>query len=815
MPALSAQHLRKSFGPQVVLDDATFTLPRGEKIGLIGANGSGKSTLAKILAGVEKPDGGTLSVRRGLTIRYLAQEPELDPHASARAVVEEALTAWTAATVRHGQVTSELAAGSHHAALVEEQAELDDAIMRLGGWERGHEALGFLDQLGVREVDRPCGERSGGERRRIALAQLLVASPDIAILDEPTNHLDADTAAWLEGFLAKDFAGAIVLVTHDRYFLDAIVQRIVEIERGRLVSYSGGYGDYLARKSELMAHEERVEQNRQNILRREREWLSRGPKARSTKQKARIQRAHELEARGSATAGRPGEVSLITASSQQQGKTILELRGLEVAPAPGSPPLNAPLDLIVPAGERIGIVGPNGIGKTTLMRAILAAADEARRGERNPSAPYVVAGAIVVGKNTRTAYLDQARAKLDDDKSIFDDVRGEGGGTVVNLGFRGMESMDLRSYLELFLFDGQKQRQKVGSLSGGERARVALAKVLREGANLLMFDEPTNDLDLPDARSARGDAHRLRGLGARRHARSRLPRSSGDGHPRLRGRSRQRRPDARRAIRRRLRGLHRAAGRPPFAAVGVAEALRRAEEREGRRGGSPMRRRGARAPRAAAGSRRPSGSSSRRSSTRSTRPTSVSRRSRRCSRIHRSIRSAATRSRACRASSPPHAKRPRGSRSGGKRSRRSERTESAPAESLNAQGLGSACAAPEAPCGVPQCRSQFVIALLYSVVIAGAFTQNEWALPVVQSMSELHPAGMQVPAEQMLVGGLQSVSFVHWIEHVPVAVTHVAIGFRSDCTQSAFVVQASVLQRCVVASHDLPAAQSRSLAHVK
>jgi ABC transport system ATP-binding/permease protein len=497
VPALSAQHLRKSFGPQVVLDDATFNLPRGEKIGLIGANGAGKSTLAKILAGVEKPDGGTLSVRRGLTIRYLAQEPELDPEASARTVVEEALTAWTAATVRHAAVTAELSAGSHHDALLQEQADLDDTIMRLGGWERGHEALGFLDQLGVLDVDRPCGERSGGERRRIALAQLLVASPDIAILDEPTNHLDADTAEWLEGFLAKDFAGAIVLVTHDRYFLDAIAQRIVEIERGRLVSYQGGYGDYLGRKAELMAHEERVESNRQNILRREREWLSRGPKARSTKQKARIQRAHELESRGSATAGRPGEVSLVTAASPQQGKTILELRAVQVAAAPGTPVLNAPLDLIVPSGERIGVVGPNGIGKTTLMRAILAAADEARRGERNPSAPYVASGAIVVGKNTRTAYLDQARAKLDDDKSIFDDVRGEGGGTVVNLGIRGMESMDLRSYLELFLFDGQKQRQKVGALSGGERARVALAKVLREGANLLMFDEPTNDLDLP------------------------------------------------------------------------------------------------------------------------------------------------------------------------------------------------------------------------------------------------------------------------------------------------------------------------------
>ena len=500
MPALTAQHLRKAFGPQVVLEDATFTLPRREKIGLIGANGTGKSTLAKILAGVEKPDGGTLSLRRGLTIRYLAQEPELDPEASARAVVEEALVAWTAATARHEAVSAELSAGSHHDALVNEQAELDDTIMRLGGWERGHEALGFLDKLGVREVDRPCGERSGGERRRIALAQLLVASPDIAILDEPTNHLDADTASWLEGYLANDFAGALVLVTHDRYFLDAIAQRIVELERGRLTSYSGGYGDYIAKKAELMAHEERVEQNRQNILRREREWLARGPKARSTKQKARIDRAHELEARGSATAGRPGEVSLVTAASPQQGKTILELRALQVAPAPGAAPLNAPFDLIVPAGERIGVVGPNGVGKTTLMRAILAAVEEARRGERNASgAPQanVCSGAIVVGKNTRVAYLDQARAKLDDDKSIFDDVRGEGGGTVVNLGIRGLEAMDLRSYLELFLFDGQKQRQKVGALSGGERARVALAKVLREGANLLVFDEPTNDLDLP------------------------------------------------------------------------------------------------------------------------------------------------------------------------------------------------------------------------------------------------------------------------------------------------------------------------------
>jgi ATP-binding cassette subfamily F protein uup len=488
MPALSAQHLRKAFGPQVVLDDATFTLARGEKVGLIGANGAGKSTLAKILAGAEVADGGTVSVRRGLTIRYLAQEPELDPGRSAREAVEDALTAWRQATGKHAAVTARLAGDpgadpEGHEALVHEQAELAEAVVRLGGWERGHEALGFLEQLGVREVERPCGERSGGERRRIALAQLLVASPDVAILDEPTNHLDADTAAWLQDTLSHEFPGAIVLVTHDRYFLDAVATRIVELERGRLTSFPGGYAAYLEKKAERMAHEDRVEQNRQNVLRREREWLSRGPKARSTKQKARIQRAAELEAQGPATAGRPGEVSLLATGAAREGKTILEFRAVQVAPTDGAAPLNAPFDLIVSSGERIGIVGPNGAGKTTLLRAVL--------GE-----PRVVGGAIVTGKNTRIAYLDQARARLDDDKSVFDDVRGDGG-SVVNLGIRGHESMELRAYLELLLFDAAKQRQRVGSLSGGERARVALAKVLRDGANLLVFDEPTNDLDLP------------------------------------------------------------------------------------------------------------------------------------------------------------------------------------------------------------------------------------------------------------------------------------------------------------------------------
>ena len=259
-----------------------------------------------------------------------------------------------------------------------------------------------------------------------------------------------------------------------------------------------------------MAHEERVEQNRQNLLRREREWLSRGPKARSTKQKARIQRAHELEARGSATAGRPGEVSLVTAASPQQGKTILELRGLQVAPAPGA----AGAQRCLRSHRARGRAHRRRRARTaSARRRSCARSSRGRRGaarRADAGAPASRPARSSSARTRRTAYLDQARAELDDDKSIFDDVRGEGGGTVVNLGIRGMESMDLRSYLELFLFDGQKQRQKVGALSGGERARVALAKVLREGANLLDVRRADQRSRPADARRARGDAHRLR-----------------------------------------------------------------------------------------------------------------------------------------------------------------------------------------------------------------------------------------------------------------------------------------------------------------
>jgi ATP-binding cassette subfamily F protein uup len=480
---LSARALVKAYGAATLFEGATVTLDEGDRVGLLGVNGSGKSTLLRILAGLEPADGGVVDRRRGARILYLPQEPVLDPDATARAIALEGLTEWYDAKARHAAVTRAIEDDTIRSddgdARVLEQARLAERVEALGGWDRDHVAGEILHKLGVRDTERTAGTMSGGERRRVALARILVAEPDLCILDEPTNHLDTETIEWLEEHL-RAMRGAVLMVTHDRYVLDAVATRVLELDRGTLREYTGNYADYLEQKATLLEHEARVESNRLNFVRRERAWLLRGARARTTKQKARIQRA---EAAIASAAPRGAAEAKLESSATRTGKTILELHevGLERA----GRTLIGDLTLHMVKGDRIGVVGPNGAGKTSLLKLV--------SGELPPTR-----GDIVRGVQTKIAYFDQARADLEDDWSIYDNVAGrEGsertGGGVVRIGDR---EVDLRTYLEQFLFEGQKQRQKVSSLSGGERARVALAKLLKTGSNLLLLDEPTNDLDL-------------------------------------------------------------------------------------------------------------------------------------------------------------------------------------------------------------------------------------------------------------------------------------------------------------------------------
>jgi ATP-binding cassette subfamily F protein uup len=482
MPVLSARGVSKAYGPQTLLSNVSLTISRGERVGLLGVNGTGKSTLLRILAGVEPADEGTIDRRRDATILYLAQEPDLDPTKAPRAIVEEGLAEWKAATVRHEEI-SRLLAQSATEALLAEQAAVGERIEQLGGWSRGHVAEDMLSKLGVLEIDRAVSTMSGGERRRVALARILVARPTLAILDEPTNHLDTATIDWLEEHLRSDFDGAVLMVTHDRYVLDAICDRILELDRGTLVEYRGGYGDYLDQKAERLAHEERTEQNRLNLLRREKAWLLRGARARTTKQKARIHRAEALI--GADPLAQPARVELegLEGGAAELGRSVLDVEGIDLTV--GGRLLVRDLTLHLVGRDRVGIIGPNGAGKTSLLLAVL--------GELEPSR-----GAVTVGARTRVAFFDQARAELRDAWSVLDNVAERAGADRSGAGVVtiGTETIELRTYLERFLFDGQKQRQKVGSLSGGERARVALAKILKSGANLLLLDEPTNDLDV-------------------------------------------------------------------------------------------------------------------------------------------------------------------------------------------------------------------------------------------------------------------------------------------------------------------------------
>jgi ATP-binding cassette subfamily F protein uup len=406
---------------------------------------------------------------------YLAQDPSLDASCSALDTVLAGLDVWWAARQRHDQASSLLAEGRDVERALAEQAAAHSELERHGGFDVSHRALSVLSALQVRDTSALVGSMSGGERRRVALARLLVAQPELAILDEPTNHLDIDAIEWLETQLADHYRGAVLLISHDRYFLDGVVDRTLEIEGGKIFGYQGGFADYLRGKAERLAIAERTEQNRQNFLRKELDWLSRSPPARTTKQRARIERAEQAIERRPPAASKKLDLQLAAARA---GKSVLDLERVSLDTPDGARRLVSDFTLHMTQGERVGVLGANGSGKSTLLRAILG---------EHP----LVAGRIVRGKNAKIAYLDQHRTGLDEDKSILENVA-EGRSHVTVAG-REVHAM---TYLESFLFRGAEVRKPVKALSGGERTRVALARLLRQETSLVLLDEPTNDLDL-------------------------------------------------------------------------------------------------------------------------------------------------------------------------------------------------------------------------------------------------------------------------------------------------------------------------------
>jgi ABC transport system ATP-binding/permease protein len=433
---LTAQGVEKSFGLRRVLSGVSFALHEGDRVGLVGLNGSGKTTLLRLLVGEpgNEPDGGMITRQRGLTIEYVAQEPRLDPERTVEHAARDGLT-------------------------------IED-----------HELHKLAAALELPPLDATVGTLSIGERRRVALARALLARPRLLALDEPTNHLDARTTAWLEEWL-RERAGTLLLVTHDRYFLDRVATRILEIDRGRVFAYEGGYTRFLEQQADRLDQENRRERERASFVRRELDWIRRGPAARTTKQQARIDRFDAaVAAKPGLVDRRPGAMSLELPMTQRLGKTILELRGL--SKSAGGRVLFQDLDLIWKPGDRIGVVGPNGAGKTTLVRTIL--------GQIAPDA-----GEVVVGVNTSFAFLDQGRADLRDDRTVLQEVAGENDAVFLPSG-----AIHARTFLRMMLFDDGFADTPVGALSGGERNRVQLAKLLRAGGNFLILDEPTNDLDL-------------------------------------------------------------------------------------------------------------------------------------------------------------------------------------------------------------------------------------------------------------------------------------------------------------------------------
>ncbi|MBI2374414.1 MAG: ATP-binding cassette domain-containing protein [Deltaproteobacteria bacterium] len=478
MSLVSAHDLRKAYGERTLLDGVSITLEVGDRLGLIGVNGAGKSTLLRILLGAEEPDQGTVQRKRGLTFTSVGQNPILEPEVPIGQLVKRGLKKHEALHRRLEALGERLSRAdpSELEVLVHEQAELTEALERAGGWDLVHRAESIMDALEVPPKERLAGTLSQGEQRRVALAAALVEASELLVLDEPTNHLDVRTIEWLEECFSS-WRGALILVTHDRWFLDRVANRHAELDRGDLRLYEGNYTEYLAAKAERDALEQRSEHKRRRAIETELDWVRSRAPARTTKQRARLERFDALVA--ARPKGPVDELRFRLPYPPRLGGTIVELVNVEKSLAGRA--LIRGLSLGLKRGDRIGIVGPNGAGKTTLLRMIT--------GELTPDR-----GEVVLGTSARVTYADQRRI-LDDSNTVLEEVAGDN-----DVVFVGDEAVPVYGFLEGLLFDGSQQRTKIAALSGGERSRVALAKALRVAANVLILDEPTNDLDLPTLR---------------------------------------------------------------------------------------------------------------------------------------------------------------------------------------------------------------------------------------------------------------------------------------------------------------------------
>ncbi len=478
----SMYRCNKFFGPErQVLRDISLSFLPGAKIGVLGPNGAGKSTLLRIMAGLEEPSNGEARIAPGATVGYLPQEPELDPGKDVRGNVEDGVAEKRALLDRYNEISARFAepmSDDEMQTLLEEQGEVQDRIDRTDAWSLDRMLDVAMDALRLPPADAEVTNLSGGERRRVALCRLLLSSPDLLLLDEPTNHLDAESVAWLERFL-DDYAGTVLAVTHDRYFLDNVAGWILELDRGHGIPFQGNYSSWLEQKQARLAVEEKQESARRRTLARELEWVRMAPRARHAKSRARVAAYEQLLAEEAAV--KLDTVEIHIPAGPRLGDVVVEADGLRKGY--GDRLLIDGLDFSLPAGGIVGVIGPNGAGKTTLFRMIA--------GQEQPDG-----GELRVGPSVQLAYVDQARADLDPQNTVWKEI--SGGKERITVGTREIAS---RAYVASFNFRGGDQQKRVSDLSGGERNRLHLAKLLRSGGNLLLLDEPTNDLDVDTLRA--------------------------------------------------------------------------------------------------------------------------------------------------------------------------------------------------------------------------------------------------------------------------------------------------------------------------